>query len=701
MVAFSQLIRWSKLVASRPLLAATLLLGCSSETTTGPKEHDWPCTLSPDTTQADAPQFLTKLGCQTDFQLLSGAPLDASLPGARSQKVVLDLLHGDQLYFQNTAKYKIHFDFVKDSKGVRDELLFSGTADQFLPQYFSPLNQRAFLLGAVTYYEEPKVWALEIAPYDTATPAMIERLYKAVQDQAYFGPVLAFHPTSEAVEATAKQLASNVVVKTTAQLYEGITYQPLNQGEAIGTVKIMKATDLATEYVSARDIVVLDAVPNDISAVAAIVTNDFQTPLSHINVLARSRGTPNMGLAGATKHADFVALNGKLAKITVGAFGWTLSPATQAESDAWWATHQPDPVVLPPINKDVRDLRDIGLVTKHTDEPPYVVLADLKESILAFGAKSAHYAVFDSDPLVPHKPAFAIPVYYYYEFMEQNGIFARAAAFRDDPAFAADDKVRKAKLAALRETVLTGTFSQEFTSALKAKLDKDYPGQSMRFRSSTNAEDLDGFPCAGCYDSHTGNPGEFGGDQMAACLDAIRKTWATAWSERTYYERELHKIEHNAVAMGLLVHTNFPAEEANGVAITNNIFDATGNAPGFYINVQYGGDFEVVHPPTGITSDSFLYMLQSQTTIYYSHSNALPAGHGPNVLSERQIHDLGIALDRLHVRFRHAYQKNPTDWYAIDSEFKFDNFADPTKPATLYIKQARPYPVNASISSGD
>lgn len=677
-----------------------MLLGCSSETA-APQARDWPCELPPGTAAANAPQFLTKVGCQTDFQLLSGAPLDASLPGARSQKLVLDLLHGDQLYFQNTVDYKVHYEFVTKSKGVREEVLFTGTADAFLPQYFSPLDQRAFLLGAVTYYEEPKVWALEIAPYDTATPAMIERLYEAVQAQTFFGPLLAFHPTSESVEATAEKLASNVVVKTTAQLYEGITYQPLNQGEAIGTLKIMKATDLATEYVSARDIVVLDAVPNDISPVAAIVTEDFQTPLSHINVLARNRGTPNMGLNGATKHADFVALNNKLARITVGAFGWTLSPATAAESDAWWELHKPEPVDLPPIDMTVKDLRDIGQVTEHTDVAPYVTLEAIKKAILAFGAKSANYSVFDSDPLVPHKPAFAIPVYYYYQFMEQNGIFAQAAAFADDPQFAADDAVRDAKLKELRASVLLGTFSEEFTTALKAKLDEDYPGQSMRFRSSTNAEDLDGFPCAGCYDSHTGNPWEFDGDQMAACLDAIRKTWATAWNKRTYEERELHSIEHNAVAMGLLVHTNFPGEEANGVAITNNIFDSTGNAPGFYVNVQYGGDFEVVHPPPGITSDSFLYMLQSQTTIYYTRSNALPPGHGPNVLSDRQIYDLGIALNRLHARFAHAYQKSPTDWYAIDSEFKFDDFADPSKPPSLYIKQARPYPANESISSGD
>jgi hypothetical protein len=693
----------SKLVVAGALLSTASLLGCSSETPGASGPRDWPCEIPQGT--ATPPDFLTKVGCKADFELMADAPLDTSLPGARSQKVVLDLQNGNQLYFQNTGKFKIHYEFVHNSKGVRTDqvaTLYPDTLDHFNPQYTQPLSQRRFLLGALTYYAEPDVWALEIAPYDTSTPAMIEQLYKAVSDQSYVGPLLVFHPTSETVEATAKKLPSSVKVKTTAQLYEGITYQPLNRGEAVGTVKIMKASDLATEYVSARDIVVLDEVPNDISATAAIVTEDFQTPLSHINVLARNRGTPNMGLIGATTNPAFVALNGKLARITVGANTWTLVPATQAESDAWWELHKPPKVTLDPLDLTQKDLRDIGAVTEHTDEPPYVTLKAIKAAILAFGAKSANYSVFDSDPLVPHKPAFGIPVYFYHQYMDQNGVFTKVDGFKTDAAFQADAKVRDTKLAEVRDMVLNGTFSTEFTTALKAKLDKDYPGQSMRFRSSTNAEDLDGFPCAGCYDSHTGDPMDTDGDQLAACLQAIRKTWATAWNLRTYEERELHGIDHEAVAMGLLVHTNFPGEEANGVAITNNIFDTSGNAPGYYVNVQYGGLFEVVHPPAGITSDSFLYMPQTQTTIYYTHSNHPAPYVGPTVLTDRQIYDLGVALGRLHTRFAAAYQPDPTKWYAIDSEFKFDDFADPGKPPTLYIKQARPYPANDSVgSAGD
>ena len=48
-------------------------------------------------------------------------------------------------------------------------------------------------------------------------------------------------------------------------------------------------------------------------------------------------------------------------------------------------------------------------------------------------------------------------------------------------------------------------------------------------------------------------------------------------------------IDHKTVAMSLLVHHNFPDEEANGVAVTANPFDPSGLEPGFYVNVQWGG----------------------------------------------------------------------------------------------------------------
>jgi hypothetical protein len=670
------------------IVAVIALVACGSNDAKpdeGPTE--WPC----EAPTGQAPDFLVKTGCTADFQAVASEPLDGSLPGARSGKVILDLRNNDALYFQNSNKYPIHFEFAREHLNSDRSITNIGS---FNPEYTAVLEQRRFLLGAVTYYEAPKVWALEIAPYDTSTPEMITRLFNAVKKAAFYGSSLTFHPTSENVEATAKKLGPDIPIKTTNDLFAAIDYQPLNTGEAVGTLKFIKAVDLEHIYVNVRDVVVLDEVPNDISPTAAIITQQFQTPLSHINVLARNRRTPNMGLRKAVTNKLLTDLVGKQVRITVGRFDWKIAEVTQAESDAWWEAHKPAPVKLPELDLSVTELRDIALVTEHTDTSPYVTLEAIKAATRAFGAKAANYSVFSTDKEVPNKKAFAIPVVHYKQFMEDNGFFDRVRAFPNDPEFVANEAVRDAKLAQLRADILQAPINPGFYDLLKAKFDKDYPQKSMRFRSSTNAEDLDGFPCAGCYDSHTGDPNDFKykGDQMAAAVDAIRKTWATVWSFRTYQERQLRSIEHTGVAMALLVHTNFPEEEANGVAITANIFDPTGNAPGFYVNVQRGGEFEVVHPPPGVTSDSFLYQFgfPGQPIIYYTHSSLVDAG--AHVLSERQVYDLGRALDIIHKRFAKAYQTSPTAWYAMDCEFKFDDEAAPGTTPTLYIKQARPYP---------
>ena len=86
---------------------------------------------------------------------------------------------------------------------------------------------------------------------------------------------------------------------------------------------------------------ILDAVPNDISVVTAIVTEEFQTPLSHINVLSQNRGTPNMALRGAVSNKTLLALKDKWVRLEVKAFEYSVKEVTSAEADAWWAKNKP------------------------------------------------------------------------------------------------------------------------------------------------------------------------------------------------------------------------------------------------------------------------------------------------------------------------------------------------------------------------
>lgn len=670
---------------------AWLALGCSSEVpeskdagggiadaASSVKIVERACTVS------GTVDSVASIGCKADFAALASVPIDANIPGARSGKVVLDQLGGDKLYFQNSQKYQIHYQFVSTH--------LSGGTLPVVPQ-LSEFNQseyydddRRFILGAVTYYEEPDVWAFELSPYDTANAEMITKVITAIRAHSYFGPALVFHPTSNALAVEAKKLGADITVLSTEQLFAKTVFQPLTLGQSVGRLHFVKAAQLETEYLSYRDIVVLDEVPNDISVVSGLITEQFQTPLSHVNVLSQNRGTPNMGLKGATKNAKLLALDGKWVQLTVNASEWKIQEVSSAEADAYAEAHKPTPVVLPALDLTVTGLHD---VEELVDETTGNLREAIKKSVLAYGGKAAQYGVLANTKGVPVRKAFAIPVYYYDQFMKQNGFYERIADLLADAKFKDDPDTRDTLLAKLRADMETAPVDQDFQDLLKAKLDADYPGQSMRFRTSTNSEDLDGFPCAGCYESHTGDANDW-----EDTLEAIRKTWSTVWLFRTFEERAYYGIDHTSVGMALLVHHNFADEEANGVALTGNPFDASGLEPGFYVNVQWGGEAEVVHPPAGINSDEFLYFYSSpnQPITYLAHSNLV--ADGETVLSTRQIYQLGMALSAIHEKFSAAYgpKAGNTGWYAMDTEFKFDDEADPGQPATLYVKQARPHP---------
>lgn len=679
----SKHLRAFEVIASLALVAG--LSGCSSSSDdpieSEPQDRDWPCEIAADAADADS---LEQIGCKTDFDTLASAPLDASIPGARSAKVILDQRNGDALYFQNSTKYPIHYDFAfakLSEPGLEVPLIgeFNRT------QYYTP--ERRFLLGAVTYYEQPDIYALEIAPYDTMDAAMIEKLYEAVAEKAFFGPRLAFIASSENVAAQAKLLSSKIRVETTEFIFKGTDYQPLNLGTTIARLRFLRAAELAAEYVGPRDLVVLDAVPNDISVVSGLITEEFQTPLSHVNVLAQNRKTPNMGLRNAMTNPLLRALDGKYVELVVKANEWTVREATFEKATEFWEANEPEPVELPELDLSVTDLRDIEDVVDESELP----LRDaIQQATLAFGAKSANYSVLTNTPDVPIRKAFGIPVFYYVQFMEENGFYDQVTEMLEDPTFQQDPSERDRRLAELRGAMEVAPVNAEFQDLLQAKLETDYPNTTMRFRTSTNAEDLAGFPCAGCYESHTGDPKRWDTD----LLDAIRKTWAGVWFFRTFEERAYHSIDHNAVGMALLVHHNYPHEDANGVALTANPFDPSGIEPGFYVNVQWGGDFEVVHPPPGSTSDEFLYFFDSpnQPVTYLTHSNIVPAGE--NVLTRTQIYDLGKALKAIHERYSPAYGPRAGNhgWFAMDVEFKYDAEDFPNEPPRLWVKQARPHP---------
>jgi hypothetical protein len=273
--------------------------------------------------------------------------------------------------------------------------------------------------------------------------------------------------------------------------------------------------------------------------------------------------------------------------------------------------------------------------------------------------------------------------------MEQNGFDARLDSLLDDPSFRGDPAVREAALLDLQADMLEAPVDPVFEATLLTKLRTDFAGRRMKFRSSTNAEDLDGFTGAGLYTSASGDPA----DPRRPVLDAVRIVWASVFRFRAFEEREYRSISHREVGMAVLVNESYPDEDSNGVAVTANIFDPLGVEPGFYVNVQRG-ETSVVLPPAGVTSDQFVYHydLPGQPIVYLAHSNLIAAG--ATVLTRGQVEELGRALSAIHAYFNPVYGPlTPERFYGMDVEFKFNTEPDdPSQTSRLVIKQARPYP---------
>jgi hypothetical protein len=635
---------------------------------------EWSCF----TEDGEKPDVLSQIGCERDFRALAAEPSDSSLPGAWSVKVIIDRVDDNSLYFQNSVTYPLHYNYASQHLSAVGDLPVIADQAAFNDNYYSA--QRRFYLGAVTYYSGPQAWVFELAPYDTATVEMITEAFNLVSSAGFFGDKLKYHPTGSLSEEVAKGLPASVPVMTTGELYAGIDYQPLTLGRSCGKLVFYTAEELETNYVSFQEIVVLDAVPNDISVAQGIITAEFQTPLSHVNVLSQNRGTPNMALRGAFDSPELRALEGKWVTLEVGPHEPSIKESDPEDKDSCMVV--PTPVEIKPMDLSVTELTDIEKI--YDPDSDVALRTQISNAVPAFGGKASHYSALSRIPEANAPKAFAIPVYFYNQFMVENGFDERVKALLADEEFNSDPGVRDAALEALRDDMKAAPVNEEFLVALKEKLNTEYPGQRMRFRSSTNAEDLGDFTGAGLYTSKSGDPN----DPESPVEDAIRKVWASLWFFRAYEERTYQGIDHTQVGMALLVHRSFPQEDATGVATTANPFDSTGVEPGFYVNVQ-SGDNSVVLPERGHTTEQFIYYYELDGAItYLGRSNLVPEGE--YVLSPKQVNELGRALKAIHQFFQPAYGNNANGWYAMDVEFKFD--AEEGQEAQLYVKQARPLP---------
>ena len=572
------------------------------------------------------------------------------------------------VYFMNTETHRLH-PYFANAIGLYSHPLWNWPRQGIMkgeiiyhPNVVAPDGS----LGVYRFEFEPQdAYSFEAVAYAyevlAASMPLLERNFAYYPMPARALPL--YH------EQRALYDESRVDVLLEEDIFPDVDFIALNQAEGYGFLRVMALE----ERPNPRDVVIYETLPNELSRVAGIITTVPQTPLSHVNLRAVQDGVPNAFIRDALDNDDIDDLIDSFVHYTVGADGWTLRAATPAEVEAHYAASRPAQTQVPQRNLAVTQITALGDVG----------FGDWT----AFGVKAANVAVLGTlgFPAGTVPVGFAVPFYFYDEFMKHNGFYGDIADMLADPDFQSDFDTQEKELKKLRKDIKKGETPQWIIEALQA-MHATYPeGQSLRYRSSTNNEDLPGFSGAGLYDSKTQDPDETAEDGIDK---SIKGVWASLWNFRAFTEREFHRVDHLAAAMGVLVHPNYSDELANGVAVS---FDPFGRRDGsYYVNTQLGEDL-VTNPEAHSVPEEVLLHPDGTYTVL-SRSNQVPAGE--LLMSDAQLGQLRRHLATIHDRFAVLYGVASGEQFAMEIEFKI------TSGNTLAIKQARPWVFNA-VGDGD
>ena len=644
--------------------------------------------------------------------------VDTELGPAQAIKFYIrELDVAPEVYFQNTIRHPLHYDFARTVLS--------------LPQSLSEFEARTYhgqartaIAGTLVRYLSATVdnsaagqqlrspVALTFFPGDDLVPAQAALVHRLIEERLGFASItggdnrVLYIPAGTTQESQLEQATDLFASRDIgwilrAELYGNTKLQILNPGLAYGTLKRLSPEELESSVVSFRDILVLTRLPNALPVVGGTITEELQTPLAHVNLAARNRGTPNLALLDASQDPEIAGAIGKLVRFEVKDGTYSLREVTREEAREFWREQVNDPVA-PDFSTEMRDLP--GLEELHFADSINV------------GAKAANLAELTHVLGAQAPYGFAIPFYYYEQFLQtkvvppalcddarqdclEEGRGTEICAFAqelcvqhtsaaetlweyvdgvlENEAFNRDSEIREAVLDGIRFHIRHIEVDPEFAAALNGRMSEVFGDLKARLRSSTNAEDLPNFSGAGLYESVSAYAS---GSKLAS--DQVRKVWASVWNWRAFEERSFWNIDHRAIRMGVAVNQAFPDEAANGVLITQNIADPL--VAGMYVNVQVG-EVPVTNPENGAVPEVFSIIPGSSSSIQVACLGYSSLYTDAPILTASEISDLYQAANKVQHHFAGLYEQSVYSM-ALDLEFKFHG-----PERALFIKQVRPY----------
>jgi hypothetical protein len=444
-----------------------------------------------------------------------------------------------------------------------------------------------------------------------------------------------------------------------------------------------------------ESIPVFQSLPLDLTVVAGVITEQSQTDLDHVNLKSKQRNTPNMVYPNIMS-SEFAGLvhDNALVKMSLNGDDVSIKVVERKEAEIYWQSSRPPAIGdLPAVRLDVKRVLD------HSE-------IGAKDANLV-GAKAANYAEIynvlkDKADYPIVRPGFAIPFAYYDAHIKETGIDLLIKDTIVKIRAKGDPVETERLLASLREKLRQTSIDPQLIAEVKAKIENQYPSESIRFRSSTNSEDLASFSGAGLYTSTSFNPNK----KDSSIEKAVKTVWASVWNRRAFDEREFYGINHETVFAAIQLNPGFPKEEGNGVAISRNITDVksqSGLSTGFYFNNQ-SGEYSVTNPSPGVGAEEMIVFFDPMATydfntkyadrVYVKRSSETKVnrdlGIREPVFLDSELDMMVNVIRTLHDHFKQL--DDPEDkngQFAIDVEYKVDDLG--TGERRVYFKQARPY----------
>lgn len=609
-------------------------------------------------TTLSAQNYSSSLSNYEAYKAFRGKPLSDKFSNIESVKVIYDLKRQNMYYFNSTL-IRLHYDFVTNYLGYTKDL------DIFNDNNYSNTDKgREFLLGNLNHIKGTDKWIFELAASDHMPILLIERFYNLIVNSTFIGKDLKFYLNNpEQIEWFQQQKFKIPCVKSD-YIFNEITYQEVVSGSNIGILKQYKIKDLEKIKPNPDEIIILDGTPDILPNVRGIIVNELQTPLSHLVLLGKNRKIPIMAYTTVNKDNNIKKLLSKKVELKIKVDTFFIK---ESNKKIVQKTNLKKKKLI--IDSSVTELVDLSKIPK--------------KGVNYIGSKAQNmaYLIAISKEVSFKTPedAHAIPFYFYTKHIQKKSI---APLIKELLAYPNKDSAQwiNQQLKKIRDAVKKEPIDPNLIAKLNATF-KNAAFKNFRFRSSTNAEDLDDFNGAGLYDSKTG----IFGDSIKTFEKAIKQVWASVWNEASYNERELFGIDQQNIAMGVLVHRSFPDELANGVVITKNIFRT--NFSGITVNVQKGEN-SVVKPEKGEVCEQFIiYHFNTGTTDtdfdvdYTSNSNL---NNNEPILNRKEINNLFVVSRKIEEKMYRYWRKNR--YHPVDIEFKIVG-----ENKDLYIKQVRPF----------